>query len=68
MQISPSRDAHLEHGCLPSHCNVAGCQLFLAEEKHQYAGWEVQLNLGSLLPALGARSRGHGLEQTPLPR
>src|SRR5271154_6417599 len=38
VQISPSRDAHLEHGCLPSHCNVAGSQLFLANEKHQYAG------------------------------
>ena len=29
VQISPSRDAHLEHGCLPSHCNGASCQLFL---------------------------------------
>jgi len=28
----------------------------------------VQLDLGSLLPALGARSRGHGLGQTPLPQ
>jgi hypothetical protein len=40
---------------------------FWPNEKHQYGGGEVQLDLGSLLPALGARGRGHGFEQTPLP-